>query len=145
MANSRFEYVRDFEQDDALLPRCWIVLRLDGKGFTKYGRPTAPRIACLPSSFLSSPVSRPFRFSDAHQFKKPNDERALDLMNAAAAVRRLPSPFPPYLCVLQNREQPGLNRSRPLRRRLGSGHPTLTLPRPPPLPPVLLLPAGGDA
>ena len=35
MANSKFEYVRDFEQDDRLLPGCWIVVRLDGKGFTK--------------------------------------------------------------------------------------------------------------
>lgn len=38
MANSKFEYVRDFEQDDRLLPGCWIVVRLDGKGFTKYAR-----------------------------------------------------------------------------------------------------------
>lgn len=37
MANSRFEYVKKFELDDALLPSCWIVIRLDGKGFTKYG------------------------------------------------------------------------------------------------------------
>ena len=36
MANSRFEYVKHFELDDALLPGCWIVVRLDGKGFTKY-------------------------------------------------------------------------------------------------------------
>lgn len=35
MAKSRFEYVKDFEQDDRLLPGCWIVVRLDGKGFTK--------------------------------------------------------------------------------------------------------------
>ena len=36
MANSRFEYVKGFETDDRLLPGCWIVVRLDGKGFTKY-------------------------------------------------------------------------------------------------------------
>ncbi len=36
MANSRFEYVKKFELDDTLLPACWIVVRLDGKGFTKY-------------------------------------------------------------------------------------------------------------
>jgi tRNA(His) guanylyltransferase len=87
MANSRFEYVRDFEQDDALLPHCWIVLRLDGKGFTKYGRPTARLMACVRRASSAHPAVA-FRFSDAHQFKKPNDERALDLMNAAAAVRR---------------------------------------------------------
>ena len=36
MANSRFEYVKKFEIDDQILPHCWIVVRLDGKGFTKY-------------------------------------------------------------------------------------------------------------
>jgi len=35
MANSKYEYVKRFELDDTLLPGCWIVLRLDGKGFTK--------------------------------------------------------------------------------------------------------------
>ena len=35
MANTRFEYVKHFELDDTLLPGCWIVIRLDGKGFTK--------------------------------------------------------------------------------------------------------------
>jgi len=36
MANSRFEYVKGFEQDDALLPGCWIVVRLDGRSFTRF-------------------------------------------------------------------------------------------------------------
>jgi hypothetical protein len=35
MAGSAFEYVRTFEADDRLLPNCWIVLRLDGRGFSK--------------------------------------------------------------------------------------------------------------
>lgn len=35
MANSKWEYVKDFEMDDKLLPHCWIVVRLDGKGFTR--------------------------------------------------------------------------------------------------------------
>jgi len=35
MANSKYEYVKDYELDDTLLPNCWIVVRLDGKGFTK--------------------------------------------------------------------------------------------------------------
>ena len=35
MANSRYEYVKKFELDDTLLPGCWIVVRLDGKGFTR--------------------------------------------------------------------------------------------------------------
>ncbi|RDA89061.1 hypothetical protein CP532_2280 [Ophiocordyceps camponoti-leonardi (nom. inval.)] len=58
MANSKFEYVRAFEQTDALLPNTWIVIRLDGRAFTKM---------CA-----------------KYKFTKPNDRRALDLMNAAA-------------------------------------------------------------
>ncbi|EPS25404.1 hypothetical protein PDE_00337 [Penicillium oxalicum 114-2] len=58
MANSRFEYVKDFEQPDVLLPNTWIVVRIDGRGFHK--------------------------LSDHYAFIKPNDRRALDLMNAAA-------------------------------------------------------------
>ncbi|KAA1069320.1 tRNA-His guanylyltransferase [Puccinia graminis f. sp. tritici] len=58
MANSRFGYVRQAELDDRLLPNTFLVIRLDGKGFTK--------------------------FSQAHGFTKPNDLKALNLMNAAA-------------------------------------------------------------
>ncbi|KAI0149846.1 tRNA guanylyltransferase [Hypoxylon sp. NC0597] len=58
MANSRFEYVKQFEQVDNLLPNTWIVVRIDGRGFTKL---------CA-----------------KYSFEKPNDRRALDLMNAAA-------------------------------------------------------------
>ncbi|KAK4055707.1 tRNA-His guanylyltransferase [Microbotryomycetes sp. JL201] len=58
MANTRFAYVRTFEQPDSLLPSTFFVIRLDGKGFHK--------------------------FSASHQFEKPNDERALRLMNEAA-------------------------------------------------------------
>ncbi|KAF2017659.1 Thg1-domain-containing protein [Aaosphaeria arxii CBS 175.79] len=58
MANSKYEYVRDFEETDRLLPGTWIVVRIDGRGFTK--------------------------FTTRYQFEKPNDRRALDLMNAAA-------------------------------------------------------------
>ena len=46
MANSRFEYVKAFELDDKLLPGCWIVVRLDGRGFTKCAHATAPVSAC---------------------------------------------------------------------------------------------------
>ena len=35
MANSRYEYVRTYELDDSLLPGVWLVVRVDGKGFTK--------------------------------------------------------------------------------------------------------------
>lgn len=58
MANSQYEYVKAFEQLDALLPACWIVVRVDGKGFHK--------------------------FCEAHAFEKPNDARALHLMDACA-------------------------------------------------------------
>lgn len=60
MANSKFEYVRNFEIEDKILPNCWIVVRIDGKGFHK--------------------------FSKKHDFQKPNDSRALSLMNRAAAA-----------------------------------------------------------
>ncbi|THW91934.1 hypothetical protein D6D15_03500 [Aureobasidium pullulans] len=58
MANSEFEYVRKFEEWDALAPSNWIVVRIDGRGFSK--------------------------FSKRQNFAKPNDRRAIDLMNAAA-------------------------------------------------------------
>ncbi|KAF5871719.1 putative trna guanylyltransferase protein, partial [Botrytis fragariae] len=54
----RYEYVKAFEQPDLLIPNTWIVVRIDGRGFHK--------------------------FSDKYAFEKPNDRRALDLMNAAA-------------------------------------------------------------
>lgn len=50
--------VRDFEQNDTALPDVYLVIRIDGKGF--------------------------HRFSDRHSFEKPNDARALRLMNEAA-------------------------------------------------------------
>lgn len=58
MAKSRFEYVKSFEQNDSCLPNCWLVVRIDGKGF--------------------------HRFSEVHHFVKPNDDRALQLMSRAA-------------------------------------------------------------
>lgn len=66
MANSKYEYVRHFEQSDRLPLGNWIVIRLDGRGF--------------------------HRFSAKHDFAKPNDVRALKLMNKAAegVLRDLP-------------------------------------------------------
>ncbi|KAK3187605.1 tRNA-His guanylyltransferase [Lecanicillium sp. MT-2017a] len=58
MANSKFEYVRAFEQPDPLLQNTWIVVRIDGRAFTK--------------------------MCSRYGFEKPNDRRALDVMNAAA-------------------------------------------------------------
>ncbi|KAF9532690.1 Thg1 C terminal domain-containing protein [Crepidotus variabilis] len=58
MANTRYAYVRDFELPDPLLPGVFMLLRLDGHSF--------------------------HRFSDKHEFIKPNDVRALKLMDHAA-------------------------------------------------------------
>ncbi len=33
MAKSQFEYVKQFESDDSLLPNCWLVVRVDGRAF----------------------------------------------------------------------------------------------------------------
>lgn len=60
MANSRYEYVKNFELEDSLLPHCWIVIRIDGRAFTK--------------------------FCKDHNFEKPNDEQGLRLMNACATA-----------------------------------------------------------
>ncbi|XP_017152730.1 probable tRNA(His) guanylyltransferase [Drosophila miranda] len=60
MACSRYEYVKTYEQDDTILPNVWIVIRIDGKKFHK--------------------------FSKTHNFEKPNDENALNVMNAAATA-----------------------------------------------------------
>lgn len=51
MANSKYEYVRQFEEstEHLLLKNCFIVVRVDGKGFHK--------------------------FSKDHHFFKPNDKR----------------------------------------------------------------------
>ncbi|KAG5680835.1 hypothetical protein PVAND_010317 [Polypedilum vanderplanki] len=59
MAKSKYEYVKSYETDDKILQNCWIIVRIDGKAFHK--------------------------FTDAHNFDKPNDIRGLNLMNFAAA------------------------------------------------------------
>jgi hypothetical protein len=47
MANSKYEYVKDYELEDRLLPGCWIVVRLDGRGFTRWaGMPCESCAAC---------------------------------------------------------------------------------------------------
>ncbi|GMK57054.1 hypothetical protein CspeluHIS016_0308940 [Cutaneotrichosporon spelunceum] len=58
MANSQYEYVKSYEIPDPLMPNTFAVIRVDGHAFTK--------------------------FCHAHEFEKPNDIRALDLMNRAA-------------------------------------------------------------
>ncbi|KAM7507344.1 hypothetical protein LguiA_017797 [Lonicera macranthoides] len=60
MANSSYEYVKSFEvEDEVMLPNL-IVLRIDGRNFR--------------------------RFSEVHEFEKPNDELALNLMNSCATA-----------------------------------------------------------
>lgn len=54
-----FRYFKTFKKSQYCLPNSWIVVRLDGKGFS--------------------------RFTEIHGFDKPNDVRALELMNRAAA------------------------------------------------------------
>lgn len=36
MAKSKYEYVKQFERDEPLLPNCFAVVRVDGRGFHKY-------------------------------------------------------------------------------------------------------------
>ena len=54
MSNSKYEYVKQFEEHSTLLKNTYIVVRIDGKGFTK--------------------------FCDTHQFEKPNDINGIKLM-----------------------------------------------------------------
>lgn len=58
MACSKYEYVKDYEIQTKLLLGTYIVIRIDGKGFTK--------------------------FCEAHNYEKPNDARGIGLMNRAA-------------------------------------------------------------
>ena len=58
MACSKYEYVKKFENSQILLQNTYLVVRLDGKGFSK--------------------------FTDTHHFIKPTDKRGLDLMNRCA-------------------------------------------------------------
>ncbi|KAK4471828.1 hypothetical protein MN116_005220 [Schistosoma mekongi] len=60
MAKSIYEYVRNFEITDQCLPSTWIVVRLDGQGFHK--------------------------FTEKHNFIKPNDTRGL-LLSVRGAER----------------------------------------------------------
>jgi tRNA(His) guanylyltransferase len=58
MANSKFSYVKHFEKSNELLPNTFIVVRIDGRGFTS--------------------------FCDIHGFEKPNDLRGIKLMSKSA-------------------------------------------------------------
>ncbi|KAJ6686939.1 hypothetical protein OIU79_016644 [Salix purpurea] len=58
MANSKYEYVKSFEVEDEIMFPNLIVVRVGGRHFQ--------------------------RFSEAHEFEKPNDEKALKLMSLCA-------------------------------------------------------------
>ncbi|KAM3425159.1 hypothetical protein BST61_g7118 [Cercospora zeina] len=58
MANSEFSYVKNFETPDSLPLSTWIVVRIDGRGFSKLCK--------------------------KYNFTKPNDKRVINLMNSAA-------------------------------------------------------------
>ncbi|KAJ6334160.1 hypothetical protein OIU78_011129 [Salix suchowensis] len=58
MANSKYEYVKSFEVEDEIMFPNLIVVRVGGRHFQ--------------------------RFSDVHEFEKPNDEKALKLMSLCA-------------------------------------------------------------
>ncbi|RVW55106.1 tRNA(His) guanylyltransferase 1 [Vitis vinifera] len=58
--NIKPEYVKSFQFENKLMPLTWIVVRIDGCHF--------------------------HRFSEVHEFEKPNDEQALNLMNSCAVA-----------------------------------------------------------
>ncbi|KAK4356134.1 hypothetical protein RND71_025105 [Anisodus tanguticus] len=58
MANSKYQYVKCFEAEDEVMYPNIVVVQIDGRDFGS--------------------------FSEKHGFKKPNDEKALNLMNACA-------------------------------------------------------------
>jgi len=78
MAGSKFAYVRNFELPDPLLPDTYIVLRIDGRGFHRQFQFFAPRLTVSLNLYF-------YRFSEDHEFAKPNDVRALQLMDEAAS------------------------------------------------------------
>lgn len=78
MAGSRFAYVRNFELPDPLLPDTYIVLRIDGHSFHRQFKIyLAPDVQFIITLYF-------YRFSEVHEFAKPNDVRALQLMDEAA-------------------------------------------------------------
>jgi hypothetical protein len=58
---ARYEYVRSFEQSDVLLANTWIVVRIDGRGFSKY-------VFFLFSSTSQDPFSLETFFPTSHPF-----------------------------------------------------------------------------
>ncbi len=107
MAKSRYEYVKAFESDDKLLPDCWIVVRIDGRQFKSYVLGTKVLshalcgcivtftiTDCATTSYPSAVWIKYYydgftipvwcRFTEAHNYNKPQDDRGIDLMNRCA-------------------------------------------------------------
>ena len=78
MAGSKFAYVRNFELPDPLLPDTFIVLRIDGHSFHRQLKIFASHPTYSLTLYL-------YRFSEENKFVKPNDVRALKLMEEAAS------------------------------------------------------------
>ena len=80
MATTRFVYVRNYELPDPILPNTYFVVRLDGQSFHRQASPVQKSLTRRDSNTgcLGD------RFSDLHGFQKPNDLRALQLMDRAA-------------------------------------------------------------
>ncbi|KAJ4292825.1 tRNA-His guanylyltransferase [Kalmusia sp. IMI 367209] len=96
--HARYQYVRSFEQPDHLLPNTFIVVRIDGRGFTK--------------------------LTTKYNFVKPNDRRALDLMNVAAeaVMKDLPDLVLAYGQSDEFRFPPTSDLSLDMCRSLRTGH-----------------------
>ncbi|KAJ4891405.1 Thg1 C-terminal domain protein [Raphanus sativus] len=73
MANSKYEYVKSFESEDEVMLPNLILVRIDGRDFSR---------ECS-LYLLDQPLNR---FSQVHEFEKPNDEAALNLMNSCSAA-----------------------------------------------------------
>ena len=58
MAGSRFEYVREYERDTALLPGTWLVVRVDGRGWGKLSAAQARARSAAARALAGSPRPR---------------------------------------------------------------------------------------
>lgn len=63
MACSKYEYVKSYELDDKIMPNVWIVVRIDGKGFTK--------------------------FTTKHKFEKPNDIKGIYILETKIYINNI--------------------------------------------------------
>ncbi|XP_041998461.1 tRNA(His) guanylyltransferase 2-like isoform X1 [Salvia splendens] len=75
MANSKYEYVKSFEVQDVIMPPYTIIIYVHARDFC--------------------------RFSEVHEFEKPNDVKALELMNecAIAVMEQFPDVIFSYGCA----------------------------------------------